>query len=508
LTDNKQNYEINMQHTPYEVYFTSDDQLYNVKSVKRWLKNHNLYNKQLRDLSNVLYSANGVYTNVIDYMVALPTLDRVVYSSDSKHNNYKSNRKKFTDALETIRDKSVIRDILRKLAIDGTAFYYFETKEPPSLPKFLDDVDVQEITELNAVNDSKINCSVLPLPINYCKMIGFKNSSPQVAFDCSYFDQFLAKGRSKKLLRYPPEIRKAYTAYRKDLNKRWAVLNNEKTLAFKVRAKLDDVWGRPLGLAAFTDMLYEEYFTDSKRNVLDEVNSTIIYQTLPEGKEKGTSALTQKQQEEQHNNIKRAVFAKGLQHGINFFSVAAGTKLDKIKTNLDLLTVNAGDDLIKSISTSLGFAGSMLNGDGGTIGSDKSNVQLLSAELFEWLEQVEYEFNKVINAQVIKDKSNYIKLSFLPITHANRQETVTHMKELYTHAGGSRRAWIASTGMNPDVYLHLMDEEIEQNFDEKYPPHQTAFTNNGELTDQKPIDNNSDNPHTMRNKSTGANPVD
>ena len=50
------------------------------------------------------------------------------------------------------------------------------------------------------------------------------------------------------------------------------------------------------------------------------------------------------------------------------------------------------------------------------------------------------------------------------------------MKELYLQGKGSLRAWIASTGFNSDAYLSLMDMELEEDFENKYPVHQTSFT--------------------------------
>ena len=57
----------------------------------------------------------------------------------------------------------------------------------------------------------------------------------------------------------------------------------------------------------------------------------------PVGKEQGTSALSSKQQEAQHESVKQGVTQKNNRGGISFFSVAAGTKIDEIDTNISLL---------------------------------------------------------------------------------------------------------------------------------------------------------------------------
>jgi hypothetical protein len=497
----ERSYEINSNLTSLEglilnTYFN----VINPTNVKKWLTDHVTFNRELRNVSRKLYNANGIYTNVIDYMTSLPTLDRVIYSTNKNHSRFKKNKEKFDLALKKIKDKLIARDILHKSGVDGTSFYYFETTEASKMPSYLSDLDVDQIKEINAAD---FNCSVTPLPTDYCSIVGRKNSSYLIAFDMSYFDQFTGNGRALKLKRYPKEIRDNYKVYRSDLAKKWAVLDNNRTITIKVRAKLEEMWGRPVGLSAFIDMLYDEYFIDTKRSILDEINSTIIYQTFPEGEKKGTSSLTQKQQESQHNNIKNALFSKGAKKGINFFSVASGTKLDKLITNIDFLKVKGEDDLIKRISTHLGFAGSLLNGDSGNFASQQSNIEMVSSEVFSWIEQIQDEFNKVINANIIKDPQVYVEMYYLPTTHVNRKEMVGHMKELYTHGGGSFQAWIAATGFNPTAYLAILDEEIDLDFDSKYQPHQTSFTK----TDQEPgaPEKDSGNENTLKSKANGSN---
>lgn len=499
--ENKPSYEFNTNLSSLEsLIMGTYYNVINYDQVKKWLKDHIAFNAQLRRTSRSLYNANGIYTNVIDYMVSLPTLDRVVYSINRNHSRFKKNREIYLLALRKMKDRLIARDILHKLAMDGTSFYYFETTESQEFPKYLNDIEVDAISEINA----EFNCSAIPLPTDYCRIVGRKNSSYVVAFDMTYFDQFVSNGLSLKLKRFPKEIRSHYIAYKKDLNKKWAILDNDKTICTKVRAGLDERWGRPIGLSAFIDMLYDEYFIDTKRNILDEINSTIVYQTFPEGETKGTSSLTQKQQKQQHENIKNALFSRGSRKGLNFFSVASGTKLDKITTNVDFLKVKGEDELIKRIATNLGFAGSALNGQDGNYSSQQTNIEMVSAEIFSWLEQIQEEFNKVINANLIKDPRVYVELYYLPITHVNRKTMVANMKDLYTSGRGSLTAWIASTGWNPEAYLALMDYELEEGFDEKYPVHATSYTMSGKESG-RPSDDTSQNENTIKSKTNGSN---
>ncbi|MEK4006350.1 hypothetical protein [Paenibacillus sp. FSL H3-0333] len=494
-------YEWNSNLRSFELFTNESTEISNQR-IKRWLEQPMLYHQEIRNLSRRMYNGNGVYTNVIDYMSALPTLDSIVYSSDrTDHQKVKSNCNKYKQTLKKIRDKETVRDAIRKAAIDGLAFYYFNSEKSSSFPTTLSDYDISQISE---INDFDFNCALIPLPTDYCKIIGTINSSYVVAFDLSYFDQYLGNGRSLKLKRYPKEIRSKYSEYRKDLNKRWAILDNKRTVSIKVRANTEEQYGRPLGLAAFIDMLYDDYFTDSKRGVLDDNNNLIIYQTFPEGVTKGTSSLTSTQQKDQHDNVKSALFARGNRKKVSFFSVASGTKLEKVTANIDLLKTNAENILVKKIATDLGFAGSALNGEDSNFTSQKMNLDLVAAEIFSWVEQLQNELNKVINENIIQDRKDFVEVYYLPITYINRKETIDNMKELYTLGRGSLIAWISATGFKSDAYLALMDYELEERFEEKYKPHLTSFT----ATDQEPGRPSNDNPtneNTIKSKTNNSN---
>lgn len=78
--------------------------------VKDPIANHSL----TRKLAMFVYNSEGVVTNTIDYMVALPCLDRVVYGKKRKFSKTKLNKNKdlMLSTLEAIQDKQFIRDAL------------------------------------------------------------------------------------------------------------------------------------------------------------------------------------------------------------------------------------------------------------------------------------------------------------------------------------------------------------------------------------------------------------
>lgn len=468
-------------------------------------------NDFLRQLSIMLYGTNGSYTNSVDYMVAMPTLDRVVVPYGKSENRKKKNRSLMESTLDTIKDREFIRDALFKMMVEGTAFYYFETlTRPIDNQKFLTDFDVNTIVE---INDLGINASIISLPTDFTRIVGKKNSNYVIAFNLDYFNLSNGESVEKKLKKYPKEIRDAYNKRNRSESTKgnWVILDSNKTMVFKIKSKQDEPWGRPLVIAAIKDILYGDYFTQTKRNVLDEINNRIIYQTFPEGKDKGTSALTKTQQQRQHDAVKSAVLNKNNIGGTSFFSVAAGTKIDAIQAaNTDIFDDKYESNLNDKISLDIGLAGGLLNGVGsGSYSAQHENLELVSAQIYQYLESIEYELNKCINYNIIKDKNNKVSVNYLRITHVNKSDMVAYAKDLYLQGKGSLSLWAAAVGIKPDVFFALLDQELEEDIDNKYPVHMTSYTYNGNRynnnTGGRPVDRDSTVETTIATRANGSN---
>lgn len=483
--------------------------IYSPEQIKDLIRDPMSNNEVLRHISRILYGCNGIYTNTVDYMVAMPRLDKVIVNYGDRPQKRKKNTKLMESTLKTIKHKEIVRDALWRGMVDGVAFYYFETtKRPLSNEKVMQRYDVDRICEINELG---INTAIISLDPDYTKIIGIRNSHYQLAFDMSYFDNYEGESRERKLRKYPKEIRDAY----KQGNKQnWKVLDPTKTIVHKVRSSREEPWGRPLVLAAINDILYGDYFTDTKRNVLDEINNRIIYQTFPEGKDKGTSALSKVQQQNQHDKVKGAVMNKNNRGGISFFSVAAGTKINSIEaSNTDIFDVKYESNLYEKISTDLGIAASLLNGSGsGNYSSQVNNLELLSSQVFQWVDQIQEELNKVINANIIKDRKNEVECRYLPTTYVNQKEMVANAKDLYLQGKGSLSLWASAVGISPEVYFALLDQELEADIENKYPVHKTSYTysgddNNGDKTGGRPVDDDTQNPSTLQTKANNTNGV-
>lgn len=486
------------------------------ESIESMVANPMETNQEVRHMSKLIYNSNGIVTNVVDYMVAMPTLDKIIIPRGKSKDKIKINKEKMEIALKTIKDKEFIRDCIFRDAIEGICFYYCEITKPiKDKTNTLSDYDIQRITEINTLNDMGMNISMISLSADYCKIVGIKNSSYVIAFNLDYFNDYVGDSLERKLKKYPKEIRDGY--YNKISNKNsknWLILDNKKTVVHKIRSSKDEAWGRPLVLAALKNILYSDYFTETKRNVLDELNNKIIYQTLPEGKEKGKSSLTETQQKNQHENVKTAVMQKNTRGGTSFFTVACGTKLDSLDTSTDIFDEKNEKELTDKIATDLGFAASLLNGSSsGNYSTQQNNLQLVMSEVFSWIEGITNELNKVINENVIKDRENYIEVYYLPCSLVNRKEFFGYMKDLYSSAKGSLSALIASTGVNVDAYMAILEYETENDWENKFPIHATSFTMSGKDTTNtdkdksggRPEENNPINQQSIQTKSTNGN---
>lgn len=468
-------------------------------------------NQLLRELSLILYGTNGTYTNTVDYLTAMPTLDKVIVTHGKNTARKRQNKEIMESVLRTIKDKEVIRDALFKGMIEGIAFYYFETTSRPlSNKKMLTDYDVNSITEINELG---VNASVISLPTDYTRIVGRKNNVYVIAFNLDYFDIGDGESTERKLRKYPKEIRDAYNARRNNTtseNGNWVTLDCTKTIVHKIRAKREEIYGRPLVLAAINDILYGDYFTQTKRNVLDEINNRIVYQTFPEGKDKGTSALTKQQQENQHNAVKGAVMNKNNRGGISFFSVAAGTKINSIDaSNTDILDESYEANLNDKIALDMGIAAALLNGVGsGSYSAQQQNLELITAQLFQWIEQIAEELNKCISANIINDNRNWVECRYLPITHVNKSNMVGYVKDLYLQGKGSLSLWASACGISPDVFFALLDQELEEDIENKYPVHKTSYTlsSDDESAGRPVTDNPTENTVASRSNNGNALP--
>lgn len=475
------------------------------EEIERVVKDPIIYYREAVELSQLVYNKNGIVSNSIDYCTSLMTLDRVITCTKKKTKKANVSKELMRATLRTIKDRSFIRDALFTEMLTGVGFYYFDVRSNDNdKTKYMTDFDIEHISEVNEIG---MNIAIIPLPWKYTKIVGKKNGRYVLAFDLSYFsDLENEEDRNRKLKKYPKEIRDAYQAKNVQHGK-WLVLDNNHTMCCKIKSKDSEPWGRSLIIATLHDVLYHDYFIDTKRNTLDNVNNRIVYETYPENKNGTGSTLTQKQQEAQHTVVKQAINRKG-KNGVTFFSLAAGTKMDSIDVSTDIFDskneVNLNNDIAMNMGISAALIGAMTTG---TYSGNVNNLEMITAQLYTWVCEWKDELVYVINKNIIKDKNNPVDVYYFPTSFVNRKAFFEMMKGLYTDAAGSLTFLIASSGVDPDIYMSVMDDEIKDGIFEKYLPHQTSYTlSNNENVGRPNTDNPSENTVKSNNQNGNATP--
>lgn len=466
--------------TPDERWFTSLCEFFDRETIEAVLRDPMTYHTEAMRIANFVYNKSGIVAHAIDYMVALPLLHKIIRCDKKNKNAAQKNVDAMRKVLNLIEDETFIRDALHTEMNNGICFYYLETvKRKQSKSKRLDTFTVESIIEING---AEINASIITLPYDYTKIIGKRNGRYVLAFNLEYFDNYSGLDLEMKILGMPEEIRKAYKEWLEKPNgEPWIKLDNDHTICRKIRAKDIEPWGRPLALGALEDILYRDKFYDAKLHTITDNNNRIIYQILPEGRDKGTCALTEKQIDKQHSAFQDAVMVKTDAGGIKAFSVYPGTKIDTITASTDIFDDDKESTLGTDIAFDMGVCAGLL---GATVTTTEAalekNLQMITAQVYQWVYELQNELNYVINACIIQDSKSTTQVYYFPTSFANQDSFFKNMMSLYTNASGSMRFVIAASGVDNDIYLATLDEEIENGFFDKYKPHQTAYTYTGE----------------------------
>ena len=484
-----------------EILDMAKDPMHHMTELRRWAK--------------WAYYSNGTVTTAVDSLTGLHSLDYIVVAKPKKagaaRKGYRQSADRMNSVLRSMRYKEVIRDAIFHNANEGMYVGYMETRTVPVEHKMaLTDIDVQGITEINSAG---INTIVISLPLEYTRIIGRRNNCYEVAFDLRYFQGMRDDERKRRLQGFPRQIQEAWSKFEQGEfpdGASWVRLDWRRTIVTKIKSGQSDPYGVPFAVAALDDIDYAKYFVNTKRRVLDTVNNQIYYETFPEGKEKGTSALSKTQQENQHNTVKQALTQRSSATGISFFSLAAGTHMDRLPVDISLLDEENENAIKEDVNEDIGFAAAALSGSStGNYATATLNLEIISNNVFTWIEAIVEELNKCLNYNVIRDSSYRIEFRVLPITFVNRDKQVKFFSDLYARGKGSLLAWIASTGVNADDYLSLMDYELEEDFENRYPVHKTSFTVTGKDAPDGDVDKSTggleSNPSTESTKANNGN---
>lgn len=468
----------------YAFFSTSYNNTNNIsmETLQNYIRYPMIYNEILREISKQSYSLNGMYARSIDARVSLSLLSyiSVLHNKKKIKQSDKDKKKNISLMMRLINHDKTSRDILRKLDIYGMYVGILRDTTASNKNVIPSSGYVESIDRLEGLSLDD-NFMIQPLDLDYCKIVGFQNNVAISAFDMMYFDQFRHGGLLNEIKNFPKEFIKAYNDYKKDVGKRWFILDYKTTVALTSRADIDEAYGRPYGLSAFCDMKSQLDYSNSQYKLINELASSIYFLTLPQGEKMGSCALNKQQQDNVIDAFKNAVKVNttGNNAKISTLTLPPNTKIDRLTKDSSLLKDTMSDEIIKKISTNLAFASSALNaaseGSSGFAGL-QVNLDITSAQIFQETTQIASEYTRVLNEHVHIKPSEYVEIKYLPISYLNQNNMYDKMKDLYMTNGGSRTFMIAAAGVSPEDYFSICDEERSDNLDERYTPHITSFT--------------------------------
>lgn len=452
-------------------YYTKDQ-------LMQYILNPMYYHKQLMDISEKMYNRNGIFGQTVSKMVSAPSLDAVIIPKNNKKKDKKNLDKAYDIFNNEINHKLSTRDVLFNSLLYGEYVAIWRDTKKKNVERPQDYTSGKNIEGVAYID----NVMLQPLDLRYCRFEGFANGDYVVSFDLQYFDTFSGSSLVGEIKNYPREFLIAYNTYKKDASKRWMLLPQETTFAYKFHGAINEAHGRPLVVFALLDILFAEDYTDSQRNNMYENSSTIRWMELPEGDKKGTCSLNKDQQNNQYNAFKNAVKSSDAKRnrlgGTTTLKLAPGSKIGKLETNKTFLENTLTEENNKSISTGLGLALSALNGtgQGASYSTLQTNIDLMLSEVFSMLEQISFQYTKLINNYLNLSDEHRLDFMYLPTSSLNSDSQYEKYKDLYMVAGGSRTMLYSSVCGNSQLYMRLMEFEQSENYDERFLPHPTSYT--------------------------------
>lgn len=460
-------------------FYSDIFEYYTEEQLRRYVSSPMFYHKQLMRISEKLYNANGVYGQTVSKMTSAPSLDFVIVPSNGNLKKAKNNIQKAHNIFKyKINHKLTSRDCIFNSLLYGEYVAIWRDTKARRVKRPDNYASGKRIEAVGYMD----NMMLQPLDLEYVRFEGIGNGDYVTSFDLSYFDLFKGNNLVGEIKNYPKEFLLGYKAYKKDNNKRWMLLDQKTTFAYKFHAAENESHGRMLGLQALTDILFAMDYTDSQRANMYDQSASIRYMELPSGERQGSCSLNVEQQKNQYEAFKRAVNASDSNKRSKVgrtttLKLAPGTKLGKLDTSDTFLKDTLTEENNTSVSTDLGLAIGALNATGDASYSALAvNIDLLLSEVFSMLEQISFQYTKLINNYLELFDEEKLEFVYLHTSTLNGEEQFNRYKDLFTIGSGSRIYMYSAATGDAQTYMKVMDFEKEMDMDNKYPPHITSFT--------------------------------
>jgi hypothetical protein len=480
----------------------TDYEVADINDIYKWQLDPVKYNKNIRNLSLYWYSQKGVLSEVCDLYKTLPTLDSSISCSNKDYSNYDSDMKSIYKFDSRIT-KNQIREMLLECAIMGTLITY---RRGTIATPYIQILDLDYYYPARIKNGRwEVECDLMKFADGTAQQKSFR-SKPQ-DMNIRDFESVTAK---PELNSQPQEVIDAFNAWK---DSRGLKQNNiyqlsmSKTGVVKNKSRQRERYGRPVGIAAFEDLLHKDLLKLAERAVVDKVIQTLLVVRLGEGGTDGYVPSTE-QAGKVYNSIKAVLNEETKDSQNKLVGIPYWATIEALKVDLGIFENNKYEQIDQDILVSLGVSGILNAGQGNNYSSGKINENIFYSKVFDILEQIADEvFNVQFNQIVPNSDINFKKTFTRTVTVDN--DTKLQVLQTLLDKGGSIKSVLDEVGVNFDDYIKQIKYEAEEvKTHDLLIPYQSTYTmsdgsDTGRPTGDNPVDNEESNNYPRPSEDRG-----
>lgn len=403
---------------------------------------------KLQEISNDLFTSNGLYQKIILYYANLLTFDHYLYpATGTTYKNLMKNMLTASEYLDRLNIKTNCKWIAEEWLKNGELFLYELEDNDGIILKKIPNALCRINRNENGILRYEIDCSKLD-----DKAI-LENGLP--AEFSELLKDYKAKKAKESKLENNPSL---------DSDSQWREVG-EKGVAFSV--SMDSSNAAPVFTTLFESMMA---YSDRATKIDDSIeaeNLKIVHLKVPTD-DKGSPLMDFGVVKVYHDSAKKSL-PKGVAISTNpldmeVFSLKNASSESIADTNLS--------SACRRVMDEAGVSASLFNGDKVTAEILKQSIIADTSMLAKLVGQLQNWINYKMSTN---SKSKRFKMSFVPSTIYDKENYLRNAKDNLAY-GGSRLYYLATTGLTPMEALSMLTFEIENKIDEYLIPLQTSYT--------------------------------
>lgn len=404
--------------------------------------------KNVRLISDSLYTANPIYSMLMNYLSTLyyyryKTLLRPIKNGEFD-NGYEEQYRTALEVVDGISFETVVPLILSNLFIKGAVYIY------------------------TIKNKSSNTVSSLLLPPDFCRPATMTQfGTNQVQFNFEYFDKLRLDAEQLTLFftSLPDEFLVHYNEYLKDKTQKWFLLDSKYSSGILMNTS-----GFPTFLSVFYDLIdYKSYKSNELLKNSSQLTKLVVQEFQVDGDNSPSSGkLTLPEIEALHNSMAPEV-AKNV--GAQLVTTAGKIHVENLQEN-DKTTNNIIENAYKEIFNGMGLNSNVFNGDNAE--SLTFSVKKDLAFVWSYIDKIMIYYNVTVN-NLYKFKNYQLSINMLPISIFNEKEQLEIYHQSATLGIGVLDYIIASGTKQVDLEASLQLES-KLNLVSRLTPLQSSHT--------------------------------